>query len=75
VRETFTGSGTSGGFGGAVSRIGPLGLEISANLLDQNLPALNFKTGEDVGEWTTALSEKLFINEKQESPQKQAKSS
>jgi len=50
-------------------------LEISANLLDQNLPALSFKTGEDVGEWTTALSEKLFINEKQESPQKQAKSS
>src|SRR5450830_1084434 len=37
VRETFTGSGTSGGFGGAVSQIGPRGLEIGKNLLDQNL--------------------------------------
>ena len=57
VRETFTGSGTSGGFGGAVSQMWPLGLEIGENLLDQNLPAMNLRAGEDVGEWTTVLSE------------------
>src|SRR5712692_4945035 len=32
--ETFTGSGTSGGFGGAVSPMGPRGLEMGRNLLE-----------------------------------------
>jgi hypothetical protein len=36
-------------------------LEIGENLLeqdlDQNRPAMNLKAGEDVGEWTTELSE------------------
>jgi hypothetical protein len=49
-------------------------LEIGENLLDQNLPAMNLRAGEDVGEWTTELSESLFINEKQERLQKQEKS-
>jgi hypothetical protein len=32
-------------------------LEIGENLLDQNLPAMNLRAGEDAREWTTELSE------------------
>ncbi len=35
---------------------------------------MNLRAGEDVGEWTTELSESLFINEKQERLQKQEES-
>jgi hypothetical protein len=32
-------------------------LEIGEDLLDQNLPAMDIRAGEDIGEWTTELSE------------------
>jgi len=49
VRETFTGSGTSGGFGGAVSQMGPADMGMGGNLLRQKSSFRPFR-GWDHGE-------------------------
>jgi len=51
VRETFTGSGTSGGFGGAVSQMGPGEMGMSGNLLKQKSSTRSFpgSTAENAG--------------------------